>query len=148
MFNSQLDLMVVFGAVVLIGLVCMLVVKRAKRSKSSLSMPNREYSSSIRASSKREAVRRVASRQSKHPAQEAKFTGSETQEKPYQATPSQDNESHVVILLRRNLQLKALGNDKVVDRLIEFERIKHPTGNLVEWMNAAIRSWEDDHGRG
>ena len=63
------------------------------------------------------------------------------------ASPSPVDENYIVVQLRQNLKLKALGNERVVDSLIEFERKKDPSGNSVTWMRAAIKAWEDDNRR-
>lgn len=57
--------------------------------------------------------------------------------------PDRDNES--ARALRRNLLLKALGNESVVDRLIAFERRRNPFASQVECIQAAITRWENDN---
>ncbi len=60
-------------------------------------------------------------------------------------TPSVGGEDSLVLTLRQNLLLKALGNASVVERLVAFERTKNPTGDQVQWLDAAIRRWEHDN---
>jgi hypothetical protein len=60
---------------------------------------------------------------------------------------SPDNEDRVVTVLRGKLLLKALGNKSVVERLIAFERANNPAGDQTQWLNAAIRRWEQDNDR-
>lgn len=55
--------------------------------------------------------------------------------------------NHLVIELRKNLLLKALGNESVVDRLVAFERTRNPAGDHIQWLEAAIRRWEHDNDR-
>lgn len=55
--------------------------------------------------------------------------------------------NHLVIEIRRNLLLKALGNESVVERLVAFERTKNPAGDHIQWLEAAIRRWEHDNDR-
>jgi hypothetical protein len=62
-------------------------------------------------------------------------------------TPSVGSEDSLVLTLRQNLLLKALGNASVVERLIAFERTKNPAGDQVQWLDAAIRRWEHDNDR-
>ena len=62
-------------------------------------------------------------------------------------TPSVGGEDSLVLTLRQKLLLKALGNASVVERLVAFERTKNPAGDLVEWLDAAIRRWERDNDR-
>jgi len=57
------------------------------------------------------------------------------------------NDDRVVSVLRGKLLLKALGNNSVVERLIAFERANNPTGDQIQWLNAAIRRWERDNDR-
>ena len=60
---------------------------------------------------------------------------------------SPDKDDRVVTVLRGKLLLKALGNKSVVERLIAFERANNPTGDQIQWLNAAIRRWEQDNDR-
>lgn len=62
-------------------------------------------------------------------------------------TPSAEGENDLVLSLRQNLLLKALGNASVVERLVAFERTKNPAGDQVQWLDAAIRQWERDNDR-
>ena len=62
-------------------------------------------------------------------------------------THSVGGEDSVVLALRQNLLLKALGNESVVQRLVAFERSKNPTDDEVQWLDAAIRRWEHDNDR-
>src|SRR5262249_32981537 len=55
--------------------------------------------------------------------------------------------NHRVIELQRNLLLKALGNESVVERLVAFERTRNPDGDHTQWLEAAIRRWEHDNDR-
>lgn len=47
--------------------------------------------------------------------------------------------------LRRNLLLKAMGNEGVVRRLIEYERRRRPGASEVELLRAVIERWELDN---
>ena len=58
-----------------------------------------------------------------------------------------ESEDGLALALRQSLLLKALGNTSVVERLVAFERSKNPTGNHVQWLDAAIRRWERDNNR-
>lgn len=53
--------------------------------------------------------------------------------------------SQRLLQLRRNLLLKALGNEYKVDSLIEFEQAKGGKITLEEAMEAAIERWERDN---
>lgn len=62
-------------------------------------------------------------------------------------THSVGSEDSLVLTLRQNLLLKALGNASVVERLVAFERSKNPAGDQAQWLDAAIRRWEHDNDR-
>ena len=54
-------------------------------------------------------------------------------------------EVSATVELRRNLMLK-VGHDKnKVERLLEYEKRRHPNFSEVELYRAAIESWEDDN---
>ncbi|SIO59110.1 hypothetical protein SAMN05444166_5929 [Singulisphaera sp. GP187] len=50
-----------------------------------------------------------------------------------------------VAQLRKNLRVKALGNDALVDRLVQAERNRMPGASEAAWYKAAIESWERDN---
>src|SRR5258708_4933197 len=108
-------LIVIFSAVVLVIIVFILVLKR-KKSGSSLSIRRSgQYSSGPRASPKGPSVvQEVPPPQSTPRLQQSKSVSSKTMESG-QASPSPADESYVVVQLRQNLKLKALGNERVVD---------------------------------
>ncbi|WP_406695184.1 hypothetical protein V5E97_29520 [Singulisphaera sp. Ch08] len=47
--------------------------------------------------------------------------------------------------LRKNLRVKALGNDALVDRLVQAERNRMPGASEAACYKAAIESWERDN---
>jgi uncharacterized membrane protein YccC len=53
--------------------------------------------------------------------------------------------SQRLLKLRRNLLVKALGNEYQVDSMIEFEQGKAGNFTLEEAMEAAIERWEKDN---
>jgi|GEM_PF-4892069 hypothetical protein len=54
-------------------------------------------------------------------------------------------QSERILLLRRNLLLKTLGNEGTVDSLIEFERKSSGNLPIEQLMQAAINRWEHDN---
>ncbi len=54
-------------------------------------------------------------------------------------------EAAYTIELRANLKQKVLGNEAVVERLIQYERAKDPNGHMELWVKAAIDRWEHDN---
>ena len=53
--------------------------------------------------------------------------------------------SDEIAQLRKNLRVKALGNDALVDRLVQAERNRLPGASEVAWYKAAIERWERDN---
>ena len=53
--------------------------------------------------------------------------------------------SQRLLKLRRNLLVKALGNEYLVDSMIEFEQTKAGNVTLEEAMESAIERWEKDN---
>ncbi|HUV68624.1 MAG TPA: hypothetical protein VMW15_03110 [Terracidiphilus sp.] len=53
--------------------------------------------------------------------------------------------SRRLLQLRRNLLVKALGNEYKVDSLIEFEQAKDENITLEAAMESAIERWEHDN---
>lgn len=47
--------------------------------------------------------------------------------------------------LRKHLRIKALGNNDLVERLVEAERVRMPGASESECYRAAIESWERDN---
>jgi len=50
-----------------------------------------------------------------------------------------------IAALRKNLRIKALGNDALVDRLVQAERDRMPGASESQCYRAAIESWERDN---
>jgi hypothetical protein len=50
-----------------------------------------------------------------------------------------------IAALRKNLRMKALGNEALVDRLVQAERDRRPGASESECYRAAIESWERDN---
>ena len=50
-----------------------------------------------------------------------------------------------VLELRANLKQKVLGNETVVERLIQYEQTRNPAGHMELWVQAAIDRWEHDN---
>jgi hypothetical protein len=50
-----------------------------------------------------------------------------------------------VAQLRKNLRQKTLGDEAMIDRLLEIERKRRPGASEVECHQAAIESWERDN---
>lgn len=59
--------------------------------------------------------------------------------------PNVNKETNAIADLRRNLKQKLLGDEAKLERLVDFERKRNPTGNSVAWLNAAIKRLEDDN---
>ena len=55
------------------------------------------------------------------------------------------SEATYVLDLRAKLKQKALGNETVVERLIQYERTRNPNGHIELWVQAAIDRWERDN---
>lgn len=55
------------------------------------------------------------------------------------------SEATHVLNLRAKLKQKALGNETVVERLIQYERTRNPNGQMLLWVQAAIDRWEHDN---
>jgi hypothetical protein len=55
------------------------------------------------------------------------------------------SEATYVLDLRAKLKQKALGNETVVERLIQYERTRNPNGHMELWVQAAIDRWEHDN---
>jgi hypothetical protein len=53
--------------------------------------------------------------------------------------------SRRLVQLRRNLLVKVLGNESLVDSLIEFEQKKSANLTLEQAMESAIERWEQDN---
>ncbi|AGA27476.1 hypothetical protein [Singulisphaera acidiphila] len=53
--------------------------------------------------------------------------------------------SDEVAQLRKNLRVKALGNDALVNRLVQAERNRMPGASEAACYKAAIESWERDN---
>lgn len=54
-------------------------------------------------------------------------------------------EATYVLDLRAKLKQKVLGNDTVVERLVQYERTRNPNGCMELWVQAAIDRWEHDN---
>ncbi|MDX6529830.1 MAG: hypothetical protein QOH41_2120 [Blastocatellia bacterium] len=55
------------------------------------------------------------------------------------------SEATYVLDLRAKLKQKALGNETVVERLVQYERTRNPNGHMELWVQAAIDRWEHDN---
>jgi hypothetical protein len=55
------------------------------------------------------------------------------------------SEATYVLDLRAKLKQKVLGNETVVERLIQYERTRNPNGHIELWVQAAIDRWERDN---
>lgn len=53
--------------------------------------------------------------------------------------------SDEITQLRKNLRVKALGNDALVDRLVQAERNRLPGASEAVCYKAAIERWERDN---
>jgi hypothetical protein len=125
---SYLAIVLGFAAGVLVG--CFLGFALSTRKRKVKASPPRSASNrTINVTAKTQVIRK--------PAYEPEMAA------PVLFVDSEDN----VVRLRQNLLLKALGSKSVVDRLVEFERKKNPTGDQVQWLEAAIRQWEHDNHR-
>lgn len=67
---------------------------------------------------------------------------------PSSALPAKTQRSCLtkyVLELRAKLKQKALGNETVVERLIQYEHTRNPNGHMELWVQAAIDRWEHDN---
>lgn len=122
MLDSYLYVIVFLAAAILLGLILSLALKRRRRLA---------------------IARPVSTHSWPHETSTINYEVLETTI----ATSSVGGEDGLVLALRQNLLLKALGNTSVVDRLVALERTKNPTGDQVQWLDAAIRRWEHDNDR-